>query len=398
MKVYRVAMLGHKDHGKSTLIGSLLIKTKSVTKQRIEEAKKASKELGKAFEPAFLLDSFYEEQRNGMTLDTTRAEIHYKNVAIELIDVPGHEELIKNMITGASYASAAVLIISAKKNEGIRPQTKRHLYLASMLGIDKLLVAVNKMDTVNYSDEVFNNIKNGIEPFIKELNLKEYYFVPISAYNGENLTTNSIHMKWYKGKPLLDVLLRLLKTNKSKDKRFIGIVQSKIEDKFAIHILNGELKSNDLVKVLPQGKIAKVKSIYNGLKPSNKAKVGDNVMISTDVVLNRGDLLVHKNDKLEPVSMFLGKIFLAKNIDKRNVIIRINGLDYNAKISFIKRIDPTRNKELDGKPEQLEVAIVKVNVEKSVAVEPFEINKDIGKFTIFDNKNNFLGFGNVLKL
>ncbi|EQD45119.1 translation elongation factor EF-1, subunit alpha, partial [mine drainage metagenome] len=143
MIVRRVTLLGHKDHGKSTLIGNLLISTKSVSEARVEDAKRTSIRLGRKFEPGFLLDSFEEEREGAMTIDTTRAQIKYRGSAFEFIDVPGHEELIKNMISGASYADSALLIVSAKKGEGITGQTRRHIFLAKMLGIERVVVAVN---------------------------------------------------------------------------------------------------------------------------------------------------------------------------------------------------------------------------------------------------------------
>src|SRR5271154_1586737 len=191
MDVTEVTLLGHKDHGKSTLIGNMLITTKSVSEQRINDAKKTSKKLGRNFEPGFILDSFEEEREGGLTIDTTRAQVLYKGNAFEFIDVPGHEELIKNMISGASNADFAVLMVSAKPDEGIRDQTFRHLYLAGMLGIKKILVAVNKMDKVGYEENRFDEIRSRILTFLIKTGFekKNLYFVPISAYNAENLVS-----------------------------------------------------------------------------------------------------------------------------------------------------------------------------------------------------------------
>ena len=158
MEVKSITLLGDKDNGKSTTIGSMLILTKSVTEERVKEAKKISKELGRSFEPGFILDSFSEEREGGLTIDITRAQVAYKNHAFEFIDVPGHEEFIKNMISGASYASSALLIVSAKPQEGVKEQTKRHVFISRMLGIKNLVVAVNKMDAVKYKESAFKAI------------------------------------------------------------------------------------------------------------------------------------------------------------------------------------------------------------------------------------------------
>ena len=208
MNVRNITLLGHKDHGKSTLIGNLLILTNSVTQARIREAEKYSKRLHKNFEPAFILDSFHEERMEGLTIDITRVEIAYKDVAFSFIDVPGHEELIKNMISGASYASTALLLVSAQKDEGIRDQTKRHLFIAKMLGIDHLVVAVNKMDSVGYKKEQFDSIKEGMMEFVKKIGFldKDVSFVPVSARVGDNLVTKSAETKWYKGVSLIELI------------------------------------------------------------------------------------------------------------------------------------------------------------------------------------------------
>ena len=183
MHIQQITMLGHKDHGKSTLIGSLLMSTGSATEERIADAKNTSKKLGKQFEPAFILDAFSEEREGGLTIDTARAQIKYMGKAFELIDVPGHEELIKNMLSGASYANTAVLVVSAAKDEGIKPQTKRHLFLAKMLGIRHFIVAVNKMDTVGYSQNDYEMIKNDIAAYLDDIGVhsQSVNFVPISC-------------------------------------------------------------------------------------------------------------------------------------------------------------------------------------------------------------------------
>src|SRR5271169_5201570 len=139
MEKYTITMLGEKDHGKSTLIGNLLISTGHTTEARINEVKKTSK--SKRFEPAHILDSFVEEREQEMTIDTTRAELVYRNAIYELIDVPGHLELIKNMMSGASNSDIAILMVSAKREEGFRPQTKRHIFISTMFGTKALVVA-----------------------------------------------------------------------------------------------------------------------------------------------------------------------------------------------------------------------------------------------------------------
>ena len=194
----------------------LLMETGSISEQRIRDAKKTSKKLGRQFEPGYILDSFEEERLNEMTIDTTRAQVKYRNTGFEFIDVPGHEELMKNMLSGASYADFALLLISAKPDEGITGQTKRHIFVAKMLGIRKLVVAVNKLDAVNYSKERFEEIKNHVGDYLNRIGFKNINisFVPISAYNAENLVKRSNKTGWYKGKSLMDVLVQVSKSTK----------------------------------------------------------------------------------------------------------------------------------------------------------------------------------------
>ncbi len=164
MDKHIITMLGEKDHGKSTLIGSLLIASGSATEQRINEAKKYAKR-GR-FEPGYILDSFAEERAQEMTIDTTRAEMVYKGAMYEFIDVPGHLELIKNMMSGASNGEMAVLMVSMKQGEGLKPQTKRHVFISNMFGIKSLVVAVNKMDMIGYSRDAFEKMKAGISTYL----------------------------------------------------------------------------------------------------------------------------------------------------------------------------------------------------------------------------------------
>ncbi len=228
MKIKRVTLLGHKDHGKSTLIGNLLISTGTATKDRINEARRISRSLGRQFEPAFILDSFSEEREGGLTIDTTRAQIKYKDIGFEFIDVPGHEELIKNMISGASYADFAVLIVSAKRDEGIMDQTKRHLFLAKIFGIKKIIIAVNKMDSVGYSEERFDSVAKSIGAYLEKIGVdsRDYEAIPISAYDSENLVKKSDKMKWYRGKTLLEILYEMGREKEKKPKNnFRMIIQ-----------------------------------------------------------------------------------------------------------------------------------------------------------------------------
>jgi bifunctional enzyme CysN/CysC len=200
----RVVFVGHVDHGKSTLIGRILHDTGSLPEGKIEEIKKACAAEGMEFEFAFLLDALLEEQKQNVTIDTTEIPFRTARGRYAIIDAPGHKEFLKNMITGASRADAAILVIGA--DEGVREQSRRHAYLLSMLGIKQVVVVVNKMDLVDYSEKRFREIERDYRKFLKELGLNARTFIPGSAKQGENVARASMRMKWYCAASVLEAL------------------------------------------------------------------------------------------------------------------------------------------------------------------------------------------------
>ena len=184
-----IVAVGHVDHGKSTLIGRLLYDTNSLPDGAIEKVKRISKENGKPFEYAYLLDAFEEEQKQGITIDTTNLHFSTDKRDYIIIDAPGHKEFLKNMISGASSAEAAFLMIDAQ--EGIQEQSRRHGYILSLLGIKKIFVVVNKMDLVDYSESVYNEIRQKFDKFLSNLNIFPIEYIPVSAFNGENIVAKS---------------------------------------------------------------------------------------------------------------------------------------------------------------------------------------------------------------
>jgi len=202
-----IVLLGEKDHGKSTLIGRLIFETKSLPDDRMRDVRNALKGKGKKFEWAHLLDSFQYEREHEMTLDTTRALVNFGGKTLEFIDVPGHKELIKNMLTGAGDAKFAILMIAA--DEGIKSQTLRHLDIAEFLGIEKLIISVNKMDTIGYSEARFREIKEAFNRVIANREFaKKISVIPISASSGNNLIKRTNAFGWYKGPTLYMAVLK----------------------------------------------------------------------------------------------------------------------------------------------------------------------------------------------
>src|SRR5205807_67069 len=200
----RIVFVGHVDHGKSTLIGRILSDTNSLPEGKLEQVQRACAAENMEFEFAFLLDALLEEQEQNITIDTTQIPFKTAKRNYMIIDAPGHKEFLKNMITGASSADAAVLVIAA--NEGVQEQSKRHAYLLSLLGVRQFCVIVNKMDLADYSEARFLEIEKKYRVFLKTLNLETDVFIPASARFGENITTRSTKMKWHHGPTLAEAL------------------------------------------------------------------------------------------------------------------------------------------------------------------------------------------------
>src|SRR5437763_8160836 len=200
----RVVFVGHVDHGKSTLIGRILHDTGSLPEGKIEEIKKACAAEGMEFEFAFLLDALLEEQKQNVTIDTTEIPFRTARRRYAIIDAPGHKEFLKNMITGASRADAAILVIGA--DEGVREQSRRHAYLLSMLGVNQVIVVVNKMDLIDYSEKRFREIEQDYRKFLQQLGLNALTFIPASAKQGENVARAGMKMKWYRAANVLEAL------------------------------------------------------------------------------------------------------------------------------------------------------------------------------------------------
>lgn len=405
MIVNKVTLLGHKDHGKSTLIGSMLMATNSVSEERIKDAKKYSRKLGRKFEPGFILDSFSEERSGGLTIDTSRAQVKYRDSAFEFIDVPGHEELIKNMISGASYASFALLMVSAKRDEGIRPQTKRHIFLAKMLGIGRIIVAVNKMDTVGYDQARFNEIKEELSGFFVRIGIdpKSVRFVPISAYASENLSKRSNRMGWYKGEPLLDVM-----RYETKQKGVVAqggatrvLVQGSMEhgsDTLLLgSVVSGTIRSGDQIRIMPSGYGAKVVSIFVKGARKESGKPGENVAmkVDRDVKSPKGMVIYGKESKaIRPVKRFRATVFVVKPVDAR-AKIKFNGIEVGCRIKATRTIDTTSGEVSGGAhASELNAIDAEIETEKPIAAEPFSSSRELGRFIVY-NGREFSGIGTI---
>ena len=216
-----IVVVGHLNHGKSTLIGRLLYDSHNVLKDKVEEIRKITPDK-KGIDFSLLLDSFQEERKGQFTLDTTQAILRTKKREYNFIDCPGHKAFIKNMLTGASQAECALFTVSARLNEGVEQQTRTHIKLAKLLGIEKFFVVISKMDAVSYKKERFLELKREMKDLLKRINFyKKTIFIPVSAKEGDNVVKKTTAMKWYKEKPLLAMLDEHLK--KFKRRKFSAL-------------------------------------------------------------------------------------------------------------------------------------------------------------------------------
>ena len=316
---------GHVDHGKSTLIGRLLYDSGAIPETELRKIKELAKELGKeTFEFAFVMDKEKEERMRGLTIDVMHRPFETKKYFITIIDCPGHRDFVKNMITGASQADGAILVVSAKQGEGVQDQTKEHVFLMKVLGINQIIVAINKMDTVNYDQKRFEEVKNQVIALLKPLgyNVEKIRFIPISAYEGDNVVKKSDKMPWYSGPTIVEALDEFELPPRPIDKP----LRIPIQDVYSItgvgtvpvgRVETGVLKVGDTVVFEPAGIKGEVKSIEMHHQPIPEAKPGDNIGFNVRGIsreqIRRGDVAGHPDNPPTVAKEFTAQIIVLQH-------------------------------------------------------------------------------------
>jgi len=395
-------IVGHVDHGKSTLIGRLLYDTDSLPPDKIEEVQKASAEAGRATEFAYLLDHLEEERKQGITIDTTQVFFKTSKRRYVIIDAPGHVEFVKNMITGASQAEAAVLIIDVA--EGVREQTRRHSYMISLLGLNQVVVVLNKMDIVDFSKECFNTVKKDIQEFLKSLNIESSIYIPISAIRGDNIVNRSENMSWYKGPTFLESLDTLQNRQLPEDKPLLFPIQDvyKVGDKRINvgRIESGTIEKGIEIKILSTGQVTRVNSIEKFLEKTDKAIAGECIGITTtdSVFLDRGNVLCLPNMEPTLTNRIAANIFwmTKRGFDNNEkMTIRCATQETSCKIESIdKRINSSTLELVETNAEvlkNLEVGEVIINTKKPVAIKSFNDVQELGRFVLVCDENTCAG-------
>ncbi len=405
-----VVVVGHVDHGKSTVIGRLLADTGSLPEGKLEQVRAQCERNSRPFEYAFLLDALKDEQAQGITIDTARCFFKTEKREYIIIDAPGHIEFLKNMVSGAARAEAALLVIDA--HEGIRENSKRHGYLLSMLGIKKVIILVNKMDLVGYRETDFEKIKSEYGAFLDKLKVKPITYIPVSARNGENLTQKSQLMPWFKGGSVLETVDALAIKEQPHDKPFRMPVQDIYkftehnDDRriFAGTIETGSVNVGDTIIFRPSGKKSRIKSIEGFNEPvKTSAHNGDatGFTLEDEVYIKRGEILCRPEQK-QPIvtSRFRANVFWmgkAPLIRDKKYKLKIATARATVRlIDIVNSIDATSLSTIDKKVQldRHDVAECVFETTKPIAFDTIDEIETTGRFVIVDN-NDIAGGGIV---
>ena len=389
----KFVIVGHVDHGKSTLIGRLLYDTNSLPPDKIEEIQKTSKALGRETEFAYLLDHLEEERQQGITIDTTQVFFKTERREYVIIDAPGHVEFVKNMITGASQAEASVLIIDV--NEGVREQTKRHAYILSLLGLGQVVAVLNKMDIVGFNEDRFIQVKEEIEKFLRSINISPLFYIPIVAITGENIARKSENMKWYRGPTFLESLDSLENKKSADEKPLIFPVQDiyKTDSKriAAGRIEAGVLRSGQQVKVLPSYQLTRVRTIEKFPNQVDQASAGESIGITVEdsLFLDRGYVLCEPGREPILTDTFKASLFwMAKKVFSKTerLIFRCSTQETTAKIETIRRRINSSSLEIieeeANELENLEVGEVIIKTKNPMVIKTFQDVQELGRFVM----------------
>jgi elongation factor 1-alpha len=395
-----IVFIGHVDHGKSTTVGRVLLETGAIDKFVIEKYKKLAEEKGKAtFEFAWVMDNLKEERERGVTIDVSHKKFMTDKYYFTVIDAPGHRDFVKNMITGTSQADAAVVVVSGI--DGPQAQTKEHIFLAKVLGVKQMIIAVNKMDATKpaYDEKQFNTVKEQVAALLKNIGYKveEVPFIPISAYAGANIVKKGGDMPWYKGDSLIEALNKL----KVPATQANLALRLPIQDVYTItgigtvpvgRVETGTLKPDMKIIFMPSNKVGEVKSIEMHHEQLTQALPGDNVGFNVRGIakndIKRGDVAGPVDNPPTVAKTFIAQIVVLNHPTAIPVGYTPVFHCHTAQVacSFIelqKKLDPKTGAVKEENPTFLktgDVAIVKVEPTKPMVVERAKDFPQLGRF------------------
>jgi len=389
----RIVIVGHVDHGKSTLVGRLLHETGSLPEGKLEMLKAVSARRGMPFEWSFLLDALQTERDQGITIDTTQIRFRTGSRDIVLIDAPGHAEFLRNMITGASQADGAVLIIDAL--EGVRDQTRRHGYLLHLLGVKQVAVVVNKMDRVDFSASRFNEIKDEISAHLTGLGVTPTAVIPISARDGDGVKVHTPRIAWYRGPTVVEAL-DALEPARPLEKLALRLpVQAiyKFDDRRIVagRIESGSLAAGDEIVIMPAGKIAKIKTVENWpvtpVRGQQSAGRSVGITLDRELFIERGDVIAHVGTSPRDTRRLRARIFWLheKPLTKgEQILVRLGTREARATVVRIeKAVDPGELSSIENKAiAKNHVGEIDISLSQPVAADAHADNPRTGRLVI----------------
>jgi len=410
-----LVFIGHVDHGKSTTVGRLLYDTGALSEQEYRKLQQEAEAKGKGtFAFAYAMDNLKEERERGVTIDVAYKKFTGQKNSFTIIDAPGHRDFVKNMITGTSQADAAVLVVACK--EGPQPQTKEHAFLSQVMGIKSLIVAVNKMDEVGYDEAKFKEVHDIMKKMLSGIGYKEgqYQFIPISAWEGENIAKAAGKMAWYKGPTLVGALDDLKAPALPTDKP----LRLPIQDVYNIkgvgtvpvgRVETGIIKPGDKIIVMPSGKTGEVKTVEAHHEQLTEAKPGDNVGFNVRGLerkdIARGDVVGHVNNPPTVAEDFTAQIVVLNHPTAIPVgytpVFHLHTAQLSCSfIEIQKKLDPKTGQTVEENPKFLktgDAAIVKIKPLKPVCLEEYKQFPQLGRFAIRD-MGQTVAAGIVLKV
>jgi elongation factor 1-alpha len=378
-----LVFVGHVDHGKSTTVGRLMFDAGVLPEQELRKLKEKAAELGKAgFEFAFVMDKVKEEQERGVTIDLSYMKFETDKYYFTIIDAPGHRDFIKNMITGTSQADAAVLAVAA--NDSVMAQTKEHVFLARTLGVNQMIVAVNKMDMVDYKEETFNKVKDDVTKLLKSIaypDIDKVQFIPVSSLQGDNVVKKTDKMPWFKGSTLLEAFSKLTEPEKPTKLP----LRMPVQDVYTItgigtvpvgRIETGVMKVNQKLVAMPSNKGGELKSIEMHHEQMPEAGPGDNVGISIRGIgkldVRRGDVLGTTDNPPKVAKEFTARIMVLEHPSVVTVgyspVFHCHTAQVSCRFKHItKKIDPRTGQVLEENPD-----FIKAGDAAEIVVEPLQ--------------------------
>ena len=409
-KQVKILTCGSVDDGKSTLLGRLLFDSQNIFLDQMDQAKIESEKYGtqgKEIDLALLVDGLQAEREQGITIDVAYRYFETSNCKFIVADTPGHEQYTRNMATGGSNSDVAIILIDAQK--GVLEQTRRHSFIVNLLGIKHIVVAINKMDLVNYNENVFETIVEEYKELITNFTFTSINFIPLSALKGDNIFSNFENINWYKGQTLIEALEKIDVLDSSRNNEFSFPVQwvNRSSANFRGYsgtITDGKISKGELITTTSSNKQISVKNIYGPKGELSEAYSGQAITLtlSDELDISRGDIILStKNDQIIKADQFASHLIWMDQepmLPERNYIFRFNNSYINGKITdLVHSINVNSFEEVASKKLNLnDIAYCKVAIDKMHGISSYSNNQKLGSFVIIDPySNKTIGVGMI---